>query len=253
MNGNFPQITRVVLDKLKDNPDSPAHPLPDGSRRTFSHTNKEQQDDYFWGSLDNMMNPCSYSYNDDGAGASADYFFQVAREEGVIYLCLSDDVSGKRHKVNFSFLDELRLKFRSKYSAQQIKRANAYAMDKAFTPKIRIMMHDVNTNISAGTAKTVAALSSKIEDLKNVMGQNVNLILKREDNIQILLEKCEEAEEDIAVFAKKSKDLKNMKKKDSQTTSLVLVMIVVFIIYLLCASQCGFTLGKCKRSSGSNS
>jgi len=114
-------------------------------------------------------------------------------------------------------------------------------------------MHDINTNISAGTAQTVAALSSKIEDLKNVMGQNVNLILKREDNIQILLEKCEEAEEDIAVFAKKSKDLKNTKKKDSQTTSLVLVMIVVFIIYLLCASQCGFTLGKCKRSSGSNS
>lgn len=110
---------------------------------------------------------------------------------------------------NFAFLQALAHDFGARYNKRRIKVANSYAMDKEFKPVVRSTMHHYNMNRSdLSRDAQVNELLAKVEDLKNVLGRNLQLLLHREEQLDNLMVKSEKARRDSMVFKKHTTKLK---------------------------------------------
>lgn len=122
MEGNFPQITSSLVEFLKEKPvpissinltwESPEDAKPqtsetttmqcelyDGGRRTFVNSNDDHG--FFCGVTDILS--CAFGGGDEEVGSSSStndrYYFHAGREGNLMFICLADDMSGKRHQV----------------------------------------------------------------------------------------------------------------------------------------------------------
>lgn len=91
--GNAPQVTTMLLNHIKNHPNL----LPDGERRTFIQTNRGEQDtrDGFFSSF---LESCATALSGDESWVDENYF-HLLRNDGVIYLCISDDRDIRDQKV----------------------------------------------------------------------------------------------------------------------------------------------------------
>ena len=105
---------------------------------------------------------------------------------------------------NFSFLEELRYEFTKKFSRYKISRSNAFGMEKTFTQEISSLMHFYNTHPNEGLSseKSAEIMTAKVDDLKSVLGSNIRLMLKRESNIEALMQKTEQMKIEANIFTK---------------------------------------------------
>lgn len=246
LSGNVPQVTGLLLDTLKSNPDH----VPNGTRKTFVHRNDEEQ--AFCGAMDDWNPFKSFAVNADPSppvSSDLDYFFHVLHVDLVFYVCLSDDSQARKQAINFSFLDQVHQEFSSQYASHKIKRANAYSMEKSFSPQLRSIMHHYNTNHSSmGRDQNVEALHAQVDDLKAVMGRNINIMLNRGEKLDDMVEQSEMLMDEANVFKKTSKDLKNTVWWQNQKYILLIGSCVLALIYLLAANACGITMSRCRKS-----
>lgn len=78
-------------------------------------------------------------------------------------------------------------------------------MDKEFKPVVRSTMHHYNINrAELGRDAHVNELLAKVEDLRSVLGRNLELLLHREGQLDNLMVKSEKARRDSMVFKKHS-------------------------------------------------
>ena len=264
--GNFPLIATQLLEKLRDDPCL----VPNGNRKTFIHREEDLENgsgsdfvacgsDSLWGlgaSASSWFGGAktssgATSAGSAGAGAGAisnslDHYFHVLHGESAFYICLSDD-TGRQTGVNFSYLEDLRRDFAGKYTPNKINRANAYGMSKAFRPAIEKLAHHYNVNREdMATDQRVLHLSSQVDDLKNVVGKNISMVLQRGESIGQLATKSEQMEADASVFKKRSTTLKKKMWWENLKMNTTLIMVVVAIIVFLGLAICGG--GKCKAS-----
>jgi hypothetical protein len=138
-----------------------------------------------------------------------------------------------KYDRNFAFLQALSHDFGARYNKRRIKVANSYSMDKEFKPIVRVTMHHYNINRSElSRDEQVNALLAKVEDLKNVLGRNLELLLHREGQLDSLMVKSEKARRDSMVFKKQSnKAMKHTRMKSYK------------MWYVPCACSC-FDYGK---------
>lgn len=159
----------------------------------------------------------------------------------------------KRFFRNFAFLEEMHSLFTSKYSKPKIRNANSYAMEKSFSHIIRSTIHMYNTNPLAGSSHSVASLQAKVEDMKNVLGHNIYIMLQRGNNIEKLVNKAEMLEVQATVFHKKSKKIKKEVKKKGLKFNCYIVtavlLVILLISYTIASRYCGVLLERCIEKS----
>jgi hypothetical protein len=194
--GNAPQVTALLLSHLKDHPEQ----LLEGERKTFVQRNDDAEEDFF----SFFMESCSTALGGEEAWVE-EHYFHLLRIAGVFYCCIGDDADMKDQKVNFAFLDHICADFTKQYRKSRIEKANAYALDKAFTPKVRTAMHYHNVNHKTiAQEERVKKLLTKVDYMKRVMGVSINLLLEKGENLQKLVQKSDELETDAKIFRKKS-------------------------------------------------
>jgi Synaptobrevin len=111
---------------------------------------------------------------------------------------------------NFAFLQALSHDFGARYSKRRIKDANSYAMDKEFKPVVKSTMHHYNIHRAELSRDAhINELLAKVEDLKSVLGRNLDLLLHRDDQLGTLMVKSEKARRDSMVFRKQAQKVKN--------------------------------------------
>ena len=119
-------------------------------------------------------------------------------------------------------------------------------MDKQFAPNLRSAMHYYNTNHKKlSRDDKINSLLAQVEDMKTVLGRNINLLLDREHKINTLLETSEEAKRNSMVFKRKSMRLKREQRNRSFKLWCPIAGVVVLILYVIMASFCGATLQQC--------
>jgi len=260
--GNYPLIATQLLEKLRDDPSL----VPNGNRKTFIHREDDLESggnfavcggsDSLWGlgasasswfgGGNSSSGAAPAGKSGAGAGGGLDHYFHVLHGESAFYICLSDD-TGRQTGVNFSYLEDLQRDFAAKYTPNKINRANAYGMNKAFRPAIEKLVHHYNVNREdLATDKRVLQLSSQVDDLKNVVGKNIGLILQRGESIGQLASKSEQMEADASVFKKRSTTLKRKMCMENLKTNAMLILVAVALIVFLALAICGG--GKCKAS-----
>lgn len=237
MQGNAPQVTTALLEHLRDNPKI----IQEGELKTYIHRNGDDDlpDDIFG----QMIHACTIpitSAEHLELGEVQEHYFHLWFQDGVFYCCLSDDPEPKHHKVAFAFLQAVARDFTRKYSSRKIKNVNAYALDKEFSSNVRNAMHYYNINCEKlSRDPQVNALLAQIDDMRAVLGRNINLLLERGDKIDSIMTKSEKAKRDTLVFKRKSEKMKKYKKIKNLQMNMILGGVIVILIIIL-----SFFLGK---------
>lgn len=97
--------------------------------------------------------------------------------------------------------------------------------------------------------ETVSALLVKVENIRTVMGRNLNMILERGEKFENLLTQSETLNQDAQVFKKRSKAARGMMQRRYYFTYTILVFIVAVFLYMTVVSTCGLRLEYCRASS----
>jgi len=266
--GNFPQITIEVLERIVSSSNwtsalgtlessSKIELLPEGGRRTFVQRHGEESmfGDFFsgvatqWTSFGDMCNGGGDVESPAAGGnnnGDADYYFHLCRRENVICLCISDDTDARYHAVNFDFLDDAEAKFTKSYAPYRITKAKAYEMDKKFNKELGKLIHFYNSNRNKMVRQDkVNELLSKTDDLKEVLGRNITMILEREGKLADLVHKSDDMMEETKVFTKRSSLLKTEVKRENNSYYVIAFVFGVLVLYLFLGEVCGYTFDKC--------
>lgn len=140
-------------------------------------------------------------------------------------------------------MQQIQEEFTKQNRARRIANANAYAMDKAFAPNFRSALHYYTTNHSKlCQEEKVRALMAQVEDMKEVMGRNIQLSMRRAANLERMLQKSEDLEAETQVFYRRSKMAKRRRQRKYYRVYATLVLMVVGIVYMILAAACGWRL-----------
>lgn len=112
------------------------------------------------------------------------------------------------------------------------------------------MMHHCNTNRSSlGHDTKASQLNTEVESLKNIMGVNIDIMMKNEKSITDMMETTDDLLDESMVFKKRGKKLKKVMKRRTLMYKLILVGFGLLTIYLLIVQICGFDL-TCREDHG---
>ena len=104
------------------------------------------------------------------------YVFHYVCEEGLLYLCMCDDPDSQKRRVPFAFLEDVKRRFLAAYG-DVAQTAIAFAMNLEFSRVLQQQMELFNGPM--GDRQQFSAVHQKLDDVKNVMVQNIEMVLER--------------------------------------------------------------------------
>jgi len=235
--GNAPQVTTALLEHLRDNPNV----IREGNLRTFVHRNYEEEmgDDMF----NTVLHACTVPINTAeqlDLGHFDEHFFHLWLHEGIYYCCLSDSPEPRHHKVAFACMQAICRDFTGRYSKKKLQSCNAYKLNTEFTPNLRSAMHYYNINREKlSRDRHVNELMTQVEDMKALLGRNIQLLLDRGEKVDRLMATTDRALRDSAVFRKRSDRVKKLKKLKMIKSYIILAGLILAICLVI-----GFTYHK---------
>jgi Synaptobrevin len=144
---------------------------------------------------------------------------------------------------NFAFLQQIQTEFAKQNRWRRVSTANAYAFDKGFAPNFRSTIHYYNSNHSKlRQDDKVRALMTKVEDMKAVMGRNIELSLLRAAKLEDMIEKSEDLQGQTQVFYKRAKVVKKQRIRKLYRVYFTLAAVIVGVVYLMMVPLCGWLL-----------
>ena len=152
---------------------------------------------------------------------------------------------------NFAFLQAISKELNIKFTKRRINNCNAYSLDKQFKPILRTTLHYYNTHhLELSKDQQISKLLAQVEDMKHVLGRNINLLLEREQKLDRLVNKSNQLKEETQVFKKRAQQVKKQESYKNYKYAALILFIIMIFIYLILATACnGVTLSGCKRSS----
>jgi len=161
--GNFPTVTRVLLDKI---------PSQDG-KMTIVYDN---------------------------------YVFHYVVENGICYLCMSDELN--KHRIPYAFLSDIKDRFLAQYGHEAPLQAIAFAYNEEFSRIMQDRLDFYNSPEADHSVDNIGAVKSQIEDVKGVMVQNIEKVLERGEKIELLVDKTDRLNQQAFRFESSSRRLK---------------------------------------------
>ncbi|KAJ2456245.1 hypothetical protein EV183_000172 [Coemansia sp. RSA 2336] len=169
------------------------------------------------------------------------YLFHYISTNGTVYLCIADDKFGRR--IPFAFLQDLIERFVSAFTEDEIATAAAYGLN-SFARTIARQMDYYSRNPQVDSIRQV---QGEISQVKDVMVQNIERVLERNDRIEILVDKSNNLNNAAFAFRKRSTALKRKYWWRNQKLMAMVVFAIIVFVYLLISSACGFpTWSQCR-------
>lgn len=170
------------------------------------------------------------------------YVFHYIVENHITYLCMCDDMNKRR--VPFLFLEDIKQRFTSAYG-ESVQTAHAFAMSEEFGRTMQKQMEFYNSS----SADSFAQVNSKLDDVKNVMVQNIEMVLERGEKLELLVDKTDKLQAEAFKFNRGAKALKDAMLWRQIKLYAIGFAIVGFIILVICWIACGADFSKCKSNS----
>jgi vesicle-associated membrane protein 7 len=183
------------------------------------------------GKLSNAEGKMSYVYDQ--------YVFHYIVEKHIMYMCMCDDM--ERRRVPFAFLEDIKERFSSRYG-DQAQTAHAFAMSDEFGGVLRSQMAHYN---NPGNDH-INSVSSKIDDVKNVMVQNIEMILERGEKLELMVDKTDRLQQQAFKFERSSNQLRVTMFYRKMRIYLLFAFIIALFLWLISSVICGFDYEKCK-------
>mmetsp|Transcript_31762 Transcript_31762/g.107756 ORF Transcript_31762/g.107756 Transcript_31762/m.107756 type:complete len:185 (+) Transcript_31762:72-626(+) len=126
------------------------------------------------------------------------YVFHYVVENKMTFLCMADE-SFKR-RVPFAFLDDVKNRFFATYGDKG-QAAIAFAYNEDFGRTIQKQLEFYN----GPQADQFATVHKKLDDVKNVMVQNIEMVLERGEKLDNLVERSDDLSKQSKMFYKQAR------------------------------------------------
>jgi len=149
-------------------------------------------------------------------------------EDGYVFVCVAD----KAHKTNscFLFLKDLQKNFNpdsaSKFKGHLKKAMVAHSND----------------------SDKISAINAELEDVKNIMQENIEKVVKRGDNLEALDATTSQLEQDASGFRQRAVKLKNAVWWGSMRMKIIIGVAILVIIGIIILAICLSPSNICKPS-----
>ncbi|KAJ2503467.1 hypothetical protein GGH96_000257 [Coemansia sp. RSA 1972] len=168
------------------------------------------------------------------------FLFHYIRSNNTVYLCIADDKFGRR--IPFAFLQDTIERFVAAFTEAEISEAPPLGLNSFARTLARQMDY-----FSRTPQDSIQSVRGEISQVKDVMVQNIERVLERNDRIEILIDKSNSLNNAAFAFRKRSTALKRKYWWRNQKLVALVVFAALVFVYLLVASACGFpTLSKCR-------
>ncbi|KAJ8608904.1 hypothetical protein CTAYLR_005252 [Chrysophaeum taylorii] len=169
------------------------------------------------------------------------YIFHYICSDHVLYLCMCDDPQSPKRRIPFNFLEDIRQRFVATYG-DQAHTAIAFAMNAEFSPILQTQMDLYNSP----SADQFAQVHRKLDDVKNVMVQNIEMVLERGEKLELLVDKTDRLNATAFTFEKSSRKLKEAMFWKKVKVYMLAIAILGFVIFVITWVACGADFSKCK-------
>ena len=167
------------------------------------------------------------------------HLFHILTEEGLTFLCMSDEGMGRR--VPFAFLEEIRSRFTQAYGSAALT-ALAYAYNTEFSRILHQQMEYFSFNPNADVINRVRG---EVSDVKNIMMENIEKVLDRGEKIELLIDKTDQLQGDAFAFRRNTRKLKREMWWRNFRLACGIGIGVILLVYFISAMACGMKLNKC--------
>jgi vesicle-associated membrane protein 7 len=151
---------------------------------------------------------------------------------------MCDDMEKRR--IPFGFLEDIKQRFKATYG-ERAQTAIAFAMSEDFGRTMHKQMDFYN----GSGADSFAQVNTKLDDVKNIMVQNIEMVLERGEKLELLVDKTDKLQSQAFKFEKSSKELKNAMWWRRVQMYLLIFFILAFVLWLITSLACGFDYKKC--------
>ena len=175
------------------------------------------------------------------------FMFHYIIEDGLTYLSMSDDVN--KHRAPLNFLQDIKARFRARYTAEQCANAFAFAMNAEFSPILSDVMTQYNNGASSPLeSDQIGRVQGQIEEVKEVMVQNIEKVLERGEKIELLVDKSEQLQQTSFKFENTSRQLqRTMYWRKMKRRALIGVGVVIGLFVVACSACGGLDFHRCTK------
>mmetsp|Transcript_37364 Transcript_37364/g.119865 ORF Transcript_37364/g.119865 Transcript_37364/m.119865 type:complete len:227 (+) Transcript_37364:126-806(+) len=168
------------------------------------------------------------------------YIFHYICSDHILYLCMCDDPQSTKRRIPFNFLEDVRQRFVNMYGDAS-RTAIAFAMNAEFAPILQNQMELFNNP----AADQFAQVHQKLDDVKNVMVQNIEMVLERGEKLELLVDKTDRLNATAFTFEKSSRKLKEAMFWKKVKVYLILFLVISFVVFVITWAACGADFSKC--------
>ena len=173
------------------------------------------------------------------------YVFHYIVEDGICYLCMSDE-QGK-HRVPYALLGDVKERFLARYGLEEATRAIAFSLNEEFSPVLEERMGHYN---GGGAADRIDEVKSQIDDVRDVMVQNIEKVLERGEKIELLVDRTDRLNQQAYRFEASSRSLRRAVEWRRLRCRLMGGAAVLVLVWMFAAGACGgIFFSKCRRGS----
>ena len=166
------------------------------------------------------------------------HVFHYIVENGLTYLCMCDDLNKRR--IPFQFLDDVKETFVQTY-ADKAQTAIAFSLNSEFGPVLAKKLEFYQSS----KADNFSAINEKLDDVKNVMVQNIDLVLERGEKLELLVDKTEALSNEAFNFKKGATQLKSAMWWKKMKTYAIIAFSLALVIFIIVWIACGIDFAKC--------
>ncbi|KNC73283.1 hypothetical protein SARC_14157 [Sphaeroforma arctica JP610] len=159
--------------------------------------------------------------------------FHYVSHGGVQYLCLSDHDFPR--EIAFSFLVEIKAQFLG-HHGNDLDEAGEYAFNRDFGP---ILKHSLDYYSSDPAADRLRQVRSEVDDVRKVMVQNIEKVMQRGEQIEVLVGQTDNLNQQAFQFKKKSTALKRKMWWKNTKMLILLGMVLAIVFYWILSMACG--------------
>ena len=172
------------------------------------------------------------------------YVFHYLCDDGILYLCMCDDDQSQKRRIPFAFLEDIKSRFLDAHGDER-HTAIAFAMNHEFSRVLRRQMDVFNGPMA--TESQFSDMRGKLDDVKDVMVKNIEMVLERGEKLELLVDKTDRLNATAFTFERSSRRLKEQMFWKKVKLYLTFLSLAGFVVFILVWIACGVSFDKCRK------
>ncbi|XP_042870453.1 vesicle-associated membrane protein 7-like [Penaeus japonicus] len=169
----------------------------------------------------------------------ASYLFHYVAQDGVVYLCITDDEFERQRA--FLFLEDIKQRFQATYGSR-VHTALPYAMNSEFAQVLATQMKHYT---ESRDIDNISRLQGEVSDVKDILVKNIESLASRGERLELLINKTENLNTSAVTFKTTSRTLARSLWWKNVRIILFIILGIGASIYIIGAMICGLAWQNC--------